>query len=353
MSFTDTLLHWHHTIDRKLPWKDTLDPYKIWLSEIILQQTRVEQGTPYYLKFIEAYPTIHDLADSSLDEVMAHWAGLGYYSRARNMHKAAQYVSSELGGEFPSTHTDIMALSGVGPYTAAAIASFAFELPHPVVDGNVIRFISRYLGLSLRKDDPLLIREIRSFLTPIIEKTTPSVFNQALMDFGSLFCKPKNPDCRHCFFKDQCQAYTEGRVSEIPLPKKKIKRRSRYFHYLLLEVKDEILMTQREEKDIWQDLHEPPMIESKEDHVLDRKPLLAFLEINTADVEVRPMIEKRKQVLSHQDIYASFYRVMINKKEIITLKTGWKWVKKVELQSIGKPRIVDLYFEDKSITLFS
>ncbi len=353
MSFTDTLLHWHRTTDRQLPWKDTLDPYKIWLSEIILQQTRVEQGTPYYLKFIEVYPTIHDLANAPLDDVMSHWAGLGYYSRARNMHKAAKHVTNELDGNFPDTHQDILSLSGVGPYTAAAIASFAYELPHPVVDGNVIRFISRYLGLSLRKNDPTLAREIRSFLTPIIEDTIPSVFNQALMDFGALYCKPKKPDCELCLFKNQCKAFMERRVEEIPLPKKKLKRRNRYFHYLHLEINNEILITQRKEKDIWQDLHEPPMIETMQDQELIKQQIIAYLDIESNDLELNAMIDRRKQILSHQDIYASFYKVMINKKEIITLKNRWKWVKKEELQNIGKPRIVDLYFKDNSITLFS
>jgi len=263
--FAKSILDWDRDIDRGMPWQGEKDPYLIWLSEILLQQTRVEQGLPYYLKFKEKYPTIQDLANASDDEVMRLWQGLGYYSRCRNLLYTARYITNELNATFPSSYEDILKLKGVGPYTAAAIASFAYNINKPVVDGNVKRVISRYAGVEEPIDGKAGSDKITDFSQKAIDATkAPAIYNQAIMNFGALNCTPKSPKCSDCILKSDCYAFQQDRVKYLPKKEKKIKKKSRYFIYLHVEVGEMILIQQRIQKDIWQQLYQLPLIEVSE-----------------------------------------------------------------------------------------
>jgi len=233
--FTKELLKWSRKHPRDLPWKATKNPYFIWLSEIILQQTRVEQGTPYYLKFVEHYPTVIDLANAPEDEVLKLWEGLGYYSRARNLHAAAKYIHQELEGKFPNQHQDILALKGVGVYTAAAIASFAFDLPHAVVDGNVYRVLSRYFGISTPIDSTAGKKEFAKLAQELLDNDRAAAYNQAIMDFGATHCLPKNPKCGTCPLQSNCIAVAEKAISSYPLKEKKNQEKISLFSLFIIQ----------------------------------------------------------------------------------------------------------------------
>ena len=264
--FAQKLLDWYAEQGRNLPWRGTSDPYRIWLSEIILQQTRIEQGWDYYERFLAEYPTIQHLAAASEQQVLKTWQGLGYYSRARNMHNAAQYIVNELGGQFPETYEGILALKGVGRYTAAAIASFAYRLPYPVIDGNVYRLIARLYGIYTPIATDAAYREFEALLLKLIDRRRPDLFNQAIMDFGSIWCKPVGCDCEHCIFQQECVAHREGKVAMLPVKQPKVAVKKRYFFYLDIRWEEDgqemTLMQQRESGDIWQGLYELPLYES-------------------------------------------------------------------------------------------
>ena len=258
------LVSWKRQHPRDLPWKETKDPYKIWVSEIILQQTRVEQGTPYYLKFIDAFPSIQDLANATTDEVLACWKGLGYYSRARNMHETAKYLVKEKAGKFPKGYAEIIKLKGIGPYTAAAILSFAFNQKYPVLDGNVIRLVSRLFRIEGKRNSTTFVNQCYQFLNKLMElNQDPALFNQAIMDFGSKVCTPKNPNCEDCVLNEFCGAYLNNQVYLFPPAKKKIKKRKRCFHYFVAKRKKELLLSRRNQKDIWHKLYTFPELESQ------------------------------------------------------------------------------------------
>src|SRR5690606_34778677 len=266
INFSQKLIKWYETNQRNLPWRATDDAYKIWLSEIILQQTRVQQGLPYYEKFILAFPTIYDLAKASEDEVLKLWEGLGYYSRARNMHFTAKYIVAELDGKFPNNFTDLLQLKGVGNYTAAAIASFAFKEAVAAVDGNVYRVLARIFGI---KDDIMTNQAkkiFQSLANELIPKNQPDTFNQAIMDFGSMVCKPKQPLCEECFMQEECYAFRNNEITNLPVKSKKIKVKKRFFHFLLLENADKnIVIEQRSDNDIWKNLYQIPLIETNQE----------------------------------------------------------------------------------------
>ena len=259
--FTTHLLQWASQHERHLPWKESKNPYYIWLSEIILQQTRVEQGLPYYLKFVEHYPTVFDLANATEDEVLKDWEGLGYYSRARNLHAAAKYIATELDGHFPDTYDSILKLKGVGPYTAAAIASFAFQLPYAVVDGNVYRVLSRFFGMDTPIDSTIGKKQFANLAQQLLDPTKPDVYNQAIMDFGATWCTPKQAKCNKCPLSEQCAAFQTNRVEKYPIKQKKLKKRTRYFHYLIFNYSGQTWIEKRAGKDIWQGLYQFPLIE--------------------------------------------------------------------------------------------
>ncbi len=254
---------WYNTGKRTLPWSEIKDPYKIWLSEIILQQTRVEQGTPYYHRFIKKYPTVFKLAAASLDDVLKLWEGLGYYSRARNLHHAANEIVEKHKGIFPNNYAAIIELKGIGKYTASAILSYAYALPYAAIDSNMIRIITRYFGIEEDIESKSGKTKIETYAQKILDKKQPGIFNQAMMDFGSLVCKPKNPECLDCPLKNNCFAFKNEMVEILPVKGKKLIKKTRFFNYLVIISGKNILITKRNEQDIWKNLYQFPLIEDK------------------------------------------------------------------------------------------
>ena len=255
MTFSDSLLEWYEFNKRDLPWRETFDVYKIWISEIILQQTKVIQGIPYYLKFINHFPTIHKLSLAKEDEVLKVWEGLGYYSRARNMHYTAKYLVDNFDGNFPRDYKELLALKGIGPYTAAAISSIAFKLPYAVVDGNVIRVLSRFHGISIPYDTHKGKRIFQQLAQELLNLEKPDVYNQAIMDFGATQCKPKLADCNFCALNDSCFAFKNNIVDSLPVRSKKKKIKNRYIHFLIIQNENDVYIKKRE-KGIWKGLYE-------------------------------------------------------------------------------------------------
>ena len=317
--FRETLQEWNKAENsRQMPWKGEKDPYKIWLSEIILQQTRVEQGWEYYERFIYVFPAIQDLAGAPDESVFKLWEGLGYYSRCKNLLETARYITREKKGQFPSAYEDILSLKGVGPYTAAAIASFAFGLPHAVVDGNVLRVLSRYFGIAI----PIDTGEGKSKLTGLADKCldleAPGPYNQALMDFGAVVCKPANPGCDTCPLSGKCIAFKEGKVGILPIKSKKIIRRDRFLIFLIAEYNGEIYIRKRTGKDIWENLFEFIIHEVKDTarEWKDYRHLLKtpwFLELTgNLPYSVLSASAVYRQLLTHQQVHARFIRISLS-----------------------------------------
>jgi A/G-specific adenine glycosylase len=355
-SFSTRLLKWHAKNPRPHPWKSTKDPYKTWISEIILQQTKVEAGTPYYLRFVKTFPNVEALAAASLDDVYALWSGLGYYSRAKNLHESAKRIVTEFNGKFPSTYKDILSLKGIGPYTAAAISSFAFDLPTAVMDGNVKRVIARHHGF----EEDVMTSASSKALMKILEEDyfnwkKPSQFNQAIMDFGALLCKPKQPNCGSCPVAKDCYALEHNKASYLPVRKASIKRKDRYFHYIVLRTETQALFKKREEKDIWQNLFDFPLIETNEKEDLSKSDVASFINtltnspFNQEDIR---FTGPKSQLLSHQRIIARFYSLYLNNLDKINTEGLYLFDIK-NSSSFAVPKIIDLYLKDKSIYLFS
>ena len=305
--FARLLIEWYHEHKRDLPWRNTNDPYLIWISEIILQQTRVAQGYAYYQRFIERFPNLESLAAAEENEVLKYWQGLGYYSRARNLHQAAISVN----GVFPVKYEDILKLKGVGIYTAAAICSFAYNQPHAVVDGNVYRVLSRFFGINEPIDSGKGKKIFASLAHDLLDKIQPALYNQAIMDFGALQCTPLSPDCTVCPFKNRCFAFNHNMVSSLPIKQNKTKTSERFFYYLLIRDNGNIYLNKRTENDIWKNLYELPLIESNTALAVDdfiRKQEFASIFKEDSVVNVR-LLNKTKHVLSHRIIYADFYEL--------------------------------------------
>ena len=305
--FARLLIEWYHEHKRDLPWRNTNDPYLIWISEIILQQTRVAQGYAYYQRFIERFPNLESLAAAEENEVLKYWQGLGYYSRARNLHQAAISVN----GVFPVRYEDILKLKGVGIYTAAAICSFAYNQPHAVVDGNVYRVLSRFFGVNEPIDSGKGKKIFASLAHDLLDKVQPALYNQAIMDFGALQCTPLSPDCTVCPFKNRCFAFNHNIVSSLPIKQNKTKTSERFFYYLLIRDNGNIYLNKRTENDIWKNLYELPLIESNTALAVDdfiRKQEFASIFKENSVVNVR-LLNKTKHVLSHRIIYADFYEL--------------------------------------------
>lgn len=336
---TETLLRWYVQHKRELPWRETKDAYLIWLSEIILQQTRVEQGMPYYLQFREAFPTVSELADAPEDTVMKLWQGLGYYSRARNLHAAAKQVVSEFNGQFPTDYAGLIQLKGVGPYTAAAIASIAFDEPKAVVDGNVIRVISRLFGIQEPVNESATQKRIAALAESLLDHRQPGEHNQAIMDFGALQCVPKSPNCQACPLLDDCEAHRLGLVGVLPKKTSKTKRRTRFLHFLVASDGEQLLLQKRGTDDIWAGLYQFPMKETEQDLELSTKDVGDHLgnKVQTID---RVTIAK-KHVLSHQDLFARFYHVRVKNLET----SPFEAIKTSELHRFALPRLIDRYLE--------
>jgi A/G-specific adenine glycosylase len=344
--FTRLLGNWNRKKNtRKMPWKGEKDPYKIWLSEIILQQTRVEQGLSYYHRFIETFPSIHHLAKAPDNKVFKLWEGLGYYTRCKNLIATARHISGELKGKFPESYAGLRSLKGVGPYTAAAIASFAFQLPYAVVDGNVFRVLSRVFGIK----KPVDTTEGKVFFTELantlIDKKQPGLYNQAIMDFGALVCKPVAPLCNECPFSKFCYAFTKNRIRQLPVKEKRKAMKKRLFYYLVIEHGNEWLISQRTGKDIWRQLFEFPMIETKKTINPELLPGLAAKKyrFRKKSIEIISLSPVLKQKLSHQLIKARFIYCRINQKPHNT--APFKWVHKKHLSRYAFPKIINDYLQ--------
>ena len=316
MDFTNSLTIWYLQNKRDLPWRKTTNPYAIWLSEIILQQTRVAQGTPYFLNFLSTFPTVFDLANANEEQVLKLWQGLGYYSRARNLHKTAQHIASDLSGVFPDNYNDLLKLKGVGEYTAAAIASFAYNEPVAVVDGNVFRLLSRYFDLDTDIALASAKKEFAALAFELMPKNNPALFNQAIMEFGALQCVPKSPNCSVCIFNGTCAALQKKKVDQLPVKSKKGKVRNRFFNYLVVaDEKENTIIQKRTEKGIWHNLYEFPLIETEalvdfdfisnalENDFFTNNKVISILECNPMGI-----IHK----LSHQHLNIKFWKVTVS-----------------------------------------
>lgn len=348
-SFGTKLLNWHASIDRKLPWKASNDPYKIWLSEIIMQQTRVAQGTPYYLKFVESFPTIIDLANAEEDKVMKLWQGLGYYSRARNLHFTAKVVRDKYDGIFPTEYKEVLALKGIGKYTAAAIVSFAYGQEYPVVDGNVIRLIARYFGLTSAVDSTETLKKINELAIKLIKGNDPGDYNQAIMDFGALMCSPKSPNCIDCPFNNDCRAYSTEQVDSIPYKAKKIKKRTRHLHYLYItDADNKLIINHRTGKDIWKHLYDFPSLELTTNKTLTIDECQNFISklINKKIINFKSATKSYKHILTHQTIYGQFYNIQINKFPLET--EHYILISENELNNFALPVLILNYLSDKA-----
>ena len=320
MIFHNLLINWYLQNKRDLPWRKTTNPYPIWLSEIMLQQTRVAQGMPYFLSFMDAFPTVFDLAKADEEKVLKLWQGLGYYSRARNLHKTAQYIAAELNGIFPSTYEGLLQLKGVGEYTAAAIASFSYNEVVPVVDGNVFRVLSRYFDIETDITQASAKKEFTALAYELMPKDTPAIFNQAIMEFGALQCVPKNPDCSSCVFNASCAALQKRKVEQLPVKLKKTKVKNRYFNYIvLLDEEDKTLIQKRTARGIWHNLYEFPLIETvaEEDFEFVSKAISEAMYFDNPIMSMRACNdESLVHKLSHQHLYIKFWEVKVKGKVV-------------------------------------
>ena len=347
MKFTEQLLLWYSINKRDLPWRQTKDPYLIWLSEIIMQQTRIEQGTPYYERFIEAYPNIRDLASADEQEVLKLWQGLGYYSRARNLHATARAVMNYHGGKFPATYSEIRSLKGIGDYTAAAIGSICFNLPYPVMDGNVLRFISRLSGIAESIDLPATKKKILEIATKQIDHRNPGDFNQAMMEFGAMVCTPSNPDCLNCLFGKKCIAFKNGMVNDLPARNSKTIVRKRFLHYLVLTIDDQgkefIYLNKRTGIDIWKNLYDFPCIERSTDKNRHHLPEDEFNGlVNSALPKFLGVSGQYVHQLTHQKLHARFYR--FHSDAMIDLPYALVPMKDIHRYPI--PKLMDRYLSE-------
>jgi A/G-specific adenine glycosylase len=315
MNFTNSLTKWYLQNKRDLPWRNTKNPYLIWLSEIMLQQTRVAQGMPYFLSFTTAFPTVFDLANASEEQVLKLWQGLGYYSRARNLHKTAQYIAFELKGVFPNNYKELLQLKGVGEYTAAAIASFSFKEVVPVVDGNVFRVLSRYFAIETDIASNSAKKEFSALAFEIMSKKDPALFNQAIMEFGALQCVPQNPNCEVCVLNSGCLALQKKKVTVLPVKSKKIKVRHRFFNYLIyLDENEKTIIQKRSDKGIWHNLYEFPLIETNQEESFEIMAPL-FQEQNYVQNKIDSIAEYHTKSLihklSHQHLHIKFWKIKV------------------------------------------
>jgi len=343
IGFAESLLKWYIINKRELPWRNTNDPFKIWVSEIILQQTRVQQGLPYYERFIENYPSVEDLANAPLKEILRLWQGLGYYSRARNMHFTSQYILNELGGKFPTNFEDLLMLKGVGRYTAAAIASFAYNEKVPVVDGNVQRVLSRIFGISEDISSQKTQKLFETIAANHISSSEPGTFNQAIMEFGSQYCLPGKPDCESCVFKEVCFANKNNLVGSLPVKLKKTKVRDRYLQYIIFKLGEELALKQRNEKDIWKGLFDFYLLESNKE--LTETAIYSHLtDKGLRNVKISKVSESLLHILSHQRLHVTFFEVpIIQKHQVESL--GLQFYSKEKIEQLAKPVLMLRYLK--------
>lgn len=350
--FARYIIEWSDEHPRPMPWTETSDPYKIWLSEIILQQTQVSQGLPFYLAFVRHFPTVRHLAKASEDEVLRLWQGLGYNSRARNMRAAARTIVNEFNSVFPDTYEKIRTLKGVGDYTAAAIASFAFGASTPVLDSNVIRILCRVRGIS---GDPAK-RETRVEFYALLEKmirgNDPALFNQAMMNFGAMQCTPRKPDCATCVLSKYCVAFRDGLVEELPLRKRKVQKKARYFHYFMIRDSKGLILHQRTAKDIWQQMYDFPILEMKSPRMPSRRVLEQLLQKFHVPSSAR-IVRKQSfsQSLTHQEIHCIFSLVQVQKMRKKGLPKNCRFELFENLKTFALPKVIRTFLSDNSLLL--
>jgi A/G-specific adenine glycosylase len=349
--FAKKLLAWNQSYnDREMPWKGEKDPYKIWLSEIILQQTRVEQGLAYYNRFIIQFPTVQKLAKAPETTVFKLWEGLGYYSRCKNLIATAKYIAEDLKGKFPTDYESILALKGIGPYTAAAISSFAFNLPHAVVDGNVFRVLSRVFGIATPIDSTEGKKEFTRLANELLDKKQPGIYNQALMDFGATVCKPQLPLCDICPLKSNCSAYLQEMIYLLPIKEKSIVKKTRWFYYLIIEHNNSVLVRKRGAKDIWENLYEFVLIEN--DKILPLENIENIKEIKRifgkTPFEIVQISKPYRQLLTHQTLHGQFIKIKTTTPLSIA---GYEAISQKKLDKLPFPKFITGYLKDKNVSL--
>lgn len=334
------LIDWYNQNKRNLPWRNSRNPYFIWLSEVILQQTRVDQGTSYYHKFTERYPTIVDLAEASEEDVMLSWQGLGYYSRARNLHAAAKSVVTDYNGKFPSNYQDIRNLKGVGDYTAAAVASIAFDLPYAAVDGNVNRVISRLFEVEENPILPPGKKKILEISNTLLDKKNPGSYNQAMMELGATVCKPRNPTCEICPIRQYCQAFSTSRQNEYPVKGAKIKVKTRYLNFIIFkDVKNHVLVSRRATNDIWKGLYQFPLLETDE---LVEPQMLKIP--GTENMKLTKVKTNIRHLLTHRELIIGFYHFK-GKKLPVDVWENFESISALDLPKLAFPRAITRYLE--------
>ena len=346
MNFSQILLDWYCLNKRDLPWRKTHNPYFIWLSEIILQQTRVEQGLPYYLKFIHEFPTVIDLAQSKEDRVLKIWQGLGYYSRARNLHFSAKYIMENYQGKFPKEYNEILNLKGIGEYTAAAISSFSFGLPYAVVDSNVVRVLSRYFGIDMSFDTSLGKSKYRKLAQDLLDKQNHAENNQAIMDFGAIQCTPKSPKCDNCPFILNCVAYNTNSINKFPVRNKKNNVKKRFLNYLFINTDNHIVLDKRG-PGVWQGLYDFPFLEfsvkKNDEQVMFSNEWMRFF--NNIDYKIESVSDEYMHKLSHQHIFAKFWKINVKRTSLC----NHNFIKKSSLKNYPVSILTDKFLRENDM----
>jgi len=347
-AISKTIIDWYQLNKRELPWRDTRDAYKIWISEIILQQTRVNQGMNYYLRFVERFPDVKSLANADEEEVLRYWQGLGYYSRARNLHKAAHQIMDRYDGIFPSQFSEVITLSGIGVYTASAICSFANNQPYAVVDGNVYRVLARYFGIETPIDSTSGVKQFAGLANAILDGKNAGLHNQALMEFGALQCVPVSPDCHNCPLMHSCKAFEYKLVATLPIKEKKVKVKERFFNYLFINQNKNTFLQKRTNNDIWKNLYEFPLIETEKpmsiDELIAQNDFIALFE-GIEDLNISSITAPVKHILTHRIIYATFVTIEIKRtnKQLKNLTQ----TPISELQNFAVSRLIDLFLQNR------
>jgi len=342
MNFSNELITWYNNNKRELPWRNTTDAYTIWLSEIILQQTRVEQGMPYFYRFIEKYPDVQRFAAAHEDDILKLWQGLGYYSRGRNMLKTARFVQEHYDGRFPTSYDELIKLTGIGEYTAAAIASFSANEARAVVDGNVYRVLARFFGISEPINSTAGKKQFQALANELLNTQHSGLHNQAMMEFGAMLCKPKNPACGICPVRAGCFAFINNATKTLPVKLKTVKIRERFFNYFLITDGDKILMNKRGEGDIWANMYDLPLIETK--NILTLDELAALPETITyfgkeIKLEAQPV---HKHILTHQRLYVRLIKLH---QLPVKLKPGWNFIEVINLKKLALPKIIFIFLD--------
>lgn len=339
MTFQTELINWYQNNKRDLPWRHTNDAYTIWLSEIILQQTRVEQGLPYFNKFLENFPTVHDFASATETKVLKLWQGLGYYSRGRNMHATAQSVVSNFNGIFPEQHDELIKLKGIGEYTAAAISSFSSGEARAVVDGNVFRVLARYFGIETPVNSPAGKKEFFKLANELLYQEDPATYNQAIMEFGAMQCKPKSPDCSICPFSQTCFAYKHHQVNVLPVKIPKAAQKLRYINYFICENGQQVLVRERQAGDIWQHLYDFPSIETSEEVNLNSSSFAEKVSDVFGMATEFTLLTSKKHILTHQIIHLHFFSLK-NYIFNFSKQKEFKWVFFKTLNELPQPKVI-------------